>query len=63
MVCGGTVCGGMVVYTKLANDGCGQVTQLATVPAQFRHAVVVDGASVVSQGDGAGEVLDSAHCG
>ena len=53
----------MVVFTDLADDGCGQMVQLAAVPAQFRPAVVVDGASVVSQGDDPLEVLDSAHSG
>lgn len=46
----------MVVFTDIADDdcaGCRLMAQLAAVPTQFGHAVVVDGASI-SQRDGAG---------
>lgn len=37
------------------------MAQLATVLAQLGHAIVVDGAPVIPQRDGTGEVLDSVH--
>ena len=41
--------------------GRGQMSKVAAGPAQFGHSVIVDGAPVVPQVDGAGDVLDTAH--
>jgi hypothetical protein len=44
-------------FTDYGCTGCGQMAQLARVPAQLGHAVKVDRVPVVPQCDGAGYVI------